>query len=181
MMKKLFAGSGKTYTMCGDGNGIIPKTIDTLFEHFEMQKQLGWNFEMNIACVKLSDGKWYDLNGAEISAIERFENATTKSITSGFDVPKFLESVLNESIERSHLIVQLKVSGQANQDQIRSVINLIDTGDFENVTAMVNAIVDCSDEGIAKLVSPKECHSLATSTEMAEKSANALSALSFFN
>lgn len=59
-------GSGKTYTMEGNVNspekkGVIPRSIDEIFDKIEETNKLGWNFEVYVQYIEIYNETIQDL------------------------------------------------------------------------------------------------------------------------
>lgn len=147
-------GSGKTYTMEGDDHdkrGIIPRSIEQIFEFKSTLESLGWTFQVDASCVEIYNDQVRDLlmNGNNIisqtnNKIEKFTVFEVKYVE---DLQKIVETaatkrsvaetMCNEKSSRSHCIFQLKITGKnAKTKQERTgALNLIDLAGSERVSS----------------------------------------------
>ena len=151
-------GSGKTYTMDGYGDqiGIIPRTIDFLFDCFEQYKTLGWEYEIKVSCLEIYNEVLFDLlsNDAKeleikmVSAKSRLEifvsNLTEVTVSNGNNLHKLMHmaknnrataaTVGNERSSRSHAVTRIQLNGYHADKNEQSVgtINLIDLAGSES-------------------------------------------------
>ena len=147
-------GSGKTYTMegeDGDKRGIIPRSIEQIFEFKSTLESMGWLFSIEASCVEIYNDQVRDLlmnsNNNIISQnnnrIEKFAVFNVKSVD---DLNPILETaaqkravaetLCNEKSSRSHCIFQLKITGKNTQtgQERHGALNLIDLAGSERVS-----------------------------------------------
>ncbi|GAB0088250.1 Kinesin-like protein [Sergentomyia squamirostris] len=151
-------GSGKTYTMDG-GNGqlgVIPRTVNLLFNSVKKYKHIGWEYEIKATFLEIYNEVLYDLLDPAITDLEiRMVSATSKSevyvsnITEKtvhsidelhywIDVAKSNRAtactVGNERSSRSHAVIQLKLHGihKGKEERCLGTINLVDLAGSES-------------------------------------------------
>lgn len=151
-------GSGKTFTMDGTGvmPGIIPRTIDLLFDCFRRNKRLGWEFKLHASALEIYNETLYDLLSNEANDLEiRMVSAKTPNevyvarlsevpVDNPDDLHKLMQlakenratasTVGNERSSRSHAVTQLRLFGEhsAKNEITVSTINLIDLAGSES-------------------------------------------------
>eukprot|EP01059_Diplonema_ambulator_P004674 TRINITY_DN14382_c0_g1_i2.p1 TRINITY_DN14382_c0_g1~~TRINITY_DN14382_c0_g1_i2.p1 ORF type:complete len:676 (+),score=258.26 TRINITY_DN14382_c0_g1_i2:53-2080(+) len=150
-------GSGKTFTMEGaPGNeGLIPRTVQLLFERSTEMEGMGWKMEMKGRYVEIYNDKLRDLLDTEDKKIEihhskdgdetHLTNCSLVKVTDSESVRMLLDTAkskrtvaatkMNEHSSRSHSVFTLKITGtNAGTGQIMgSEINLIDLAGSERV------------------------------------------------
>lgn len=155
---KFRIGSGKTFTMDGtrDMPGIIPRTIDLLFDCFRQNKRLGWEFKLRASALEIYNEVLFDLLSNEANDLDiRMVSAKTPTeifVSNLTDVPvdnkddlhKLMQlakenratasTVGNERSSRSHSVTQLRLFGEhlAKNEFTVSTINLIDLAGSES-------------------------------------------------
>lgn len=152
----LFSGSGKTFTIDGeeDENGILPRSVEYLLNHFQMQTIFGWKFTLNIACAQVSNEKIYDMIRKTDDV--QIGNLAKIAISAADDFKKCFNQLRCENEQRekmnnipSHYMMQLCLTGShdGQDDNITSTIVFIDLAGYENndvslkaVTNVVNAL-----------------------------------------
>lgn len=65
-------GSGKTYTMDGTDEhlGVIPRTVDLLFESVKGYKRMGWQYEIRATFLEIYNEVLYDLLNPDANDLE---------------------------------------------------------------------------------------------------------------
>eukprot|EP01064_Diplonema_japonicum_P013469 TRINITY_DN2101_c0_g2_i1.p1 TRINITY_DN2101_c0_g2~~TRINITY_DN2101_c0_g2_i1.p1 ORF type:complete len:698 (+),score=179.99 TRINITY_DN2101_c0_g2_i1:60-2153(+) len=152
-------GSGKTYTMEGsEGDaGLIPRTVQQLFERSKEMTQQGWDMSMKGRYVEIYNDKLKDLlgDGTDDKKIEihhsktgddtHLTNCSLVPVTDAHSVRQVLETAksrrtvaatkMNELSSRSHSVFTLKITGknEGTGQLMSSEINLIDLAGSERV------------------------------------------------
>ena len=54
-------GGGKTYTMEGDRDGVIPRAVDLIFREVDELREKGWHFSIKMSCLEVYNEIIYDL------------------------------------------------------------------------------------------------------------------------
>lgn len=152
------SGSGKTFTMDGTdvAQGIIPRTIDLLFDCFKQNKRLGWEYSLRASALEIYNETLFDLLSNEAKDLDiRMVSAKTPTeifVSNLTDVPvdnkedlhrlmQFAKmnratasTVGNERSSRSHAVTQLRLFGQhaTKNEMTVSTINLIDLAGSES-------------------------------------------------
>lgn len=151
-------GSGKTYTMDGvsDNLGIIPRTVDLLFESVTNYKRLGWDYQMKATFLEIYNETLYDLLNPRNTDLEiRMANARCKTdvyvsnlteeiVTSGGHLKDLMNlarsnrataaTVGNERSSRSHAVTRIQLIGTHDLKGESSIgtINLVDLAGSES-------------------------------------------------
>lgn len=150
-------GSGKTYTMDGvpTNVGVIPRTVDLLFESVKNYKQIGWEYEIKVTFLEIYNEVLYDLLSNEQKDMEirmsknnksdiYVTNITEEHVSSAnrlrhlMDVAKMnratAATVGNDRSSRSHAVTKIELIGThavKNEVSIGS-INLVDLAGSES-------------------------------------------------
>ncbi|CAI0437083.1 unnamed protein product [Linum tenue] len=138
-------GSGKTYTMMGkpgqpELKGLIPRTLEQIFQTRESLKLQGWKYEMQVSMLEIynetirdllstnrdsfregtPNGKQYaikhDLNGnTTVSDLTVVDVRSSREVSYLLDRASHSRSVgktqMNEQSSRSHFVFTLRISG----------------------------------------------------------------------
>ncbi|KAH8310369.1 hypothetical protein KR044_001000 [Drosophila immigrans] len=151
-------GSGKTYTMDGvSGNvGVIPRTVDLLFDSIKNYRHLGWEYELKATFLEIYNEVLYDLLSNEQKEMEirmvknsvkndiYVSNITEETVRD----PDHLRELMhlakmnrataatagNERSSRSHAVTKLELIGRHAEKQETCVgsINLVDLAGSES-------------------------------------------------
>lgn len=157
-----FTGSGKTYTMDGltaaeeSALGIIPRTIDLLFDCFKQNENLGWTYQLKASFLEIYNEVLFDLLSNDVKEMEiKMVSAKTPTeiyVSNLTEVNVECEEELhelmrlakmnrataatagNERSSRSHAVTQLKLTGfHSEKNEIsHGTINLIDLAGSES-------------------------------------------------
>lgn len=155
-------GSGKTFTMDGVAEGvsgqlgIIPRTIDLLFECFANNKSLGWEYTIKASFLEIynevlfdllsNDAKDMDIKMANPkNAMEIYvSNLTEVDVHNAEDLHELMKmakrnratasTVGNERSSRSHAVTRIQLIGTHTEKNEVSIgtINLIDLAGSES-------------------------------------------------
>ncbi|XP_017463263.1 PREDICTED: protein claret segregational-like, partial [Rhagoletis zephyria] len=150
-------GSGKTYTMDGvpTNVGVIPRTVDLLFDSIKNYKRLGWVYEIRVTFLEIYNEVLYDLLSNEQKDMEirmakhnkndiYVSNITQETVTSAsrlrdlMDVAKMNRATAatagNERSSRSHAVTKIELIGYHAEKNETSVgtINLVDLAGSES-------------------------------------------------
>ncbi|XP_055851841.1 protein claret segregational [Episyrphus balteatus] len=150
-------GSGKTYTMDGipSNVGVIPRTVDLLFESVKNYKNLGWEYEIKVTFLEIYNEVLYDLLSNEQKDMEirmsknnksdiYVTNITEETVNSAsrlrqlMDVAKMnratAATVGNDRSSRSHAVTKIELIGSHAEKNEISVgsINLVDLAGSES-------------------------------------------------
>lgn len=136
--------------------GIIPRTIDLLYDCFKQNEKLGWKYELKASFLEIYNEVLFDLLSNDIKEMEiRMVSAKTPTeiyVSNLTEVPVACEDELhelmrlakmnrataatagNERSSRSHAVTQLKLTGfHADKNEIsHGTINLIDLAGSES-------------------------------------------------
>ncbi|KAL9649728.1 hypothetical protein ABK040_009543 [Willaertia magna] len=164
-------GSGKTYTMFGpskeemqqlenvmkeEAAGMIPRSIDQVFETAEKLKEQGWKFTMVASFLEIYNEGIRDLLDASNKDGSKYEIKHDNGLTTvtgltyvPVDGPRKVQELLrsasksravaatkcNERSSRSHSVFSLQITGKnENTDQVSTgVLNLIDLAGSERL------------------------------------------------
>lgn len=136
--------------------GIIPRTIDLLFDCFQQNKKFGWEFSLRASALEIYNETLFDLlsNDAKdldirmVSARTPTEifvsNLTDVTVQNKEELHKLMQlakmnrataaTVGNERSSRSHSVTQLRLFGEhaSKHEMTVSTINLIDLAGSES-------------------------------------------------
>ncbi|XP_062565180.1 protein claret segregational [Armigeres subalbatus] len=106
-------GSGKTYTMDGltDNVGVIPRTVDLIFNAVEDYKRLGWEYEIRVNFLEIYNEILYDLLDSSGTTKEleiRMANAKNKT-----DV--YVSNIIEETVQTKNHLRQLMAVAKSNR------------------------------------------------------------------
>lgn len=143
-------GSGKTYTMEGDKNnpGVIPRSIEKIFNVKTYLERLGWKFTISLCYFEIYLDQIKDLlsksnKEKEYFSVKNLKDITTIIVNSIDEINPYLEfasnkrtkakTMCNEVSSRSHSICQLKIQGfnSENNQSRDGALNLIDLAGSE--------------------------------------------------
>ncbi|XP_055638893.1 protein claret segregational [Toxorhynchites rutilus septentrionalis] len=153
-------GSGKTYTMDGvaENIGVIPRTVDLIFNSIDDYKRLGWNYEIRVTFLEIYNEILYDLLDSSGTTKEleiRMANAKNKTevyvsniieetveskdqLRLLMDIAKSNRATAatagNERSSRSHAVTKIQLIGTHQEKSEISVgsINLVDLAGSES-------------------------------------------------
>ncbi|EDW81188.1 uncharacterized protein Dwil_GK11161 [Drosophila willistoni] len=150
-------GSGKTFTMDGvaDNVGVIPRTVDLLFDSINSYKNMGWEYEIRATFLEIYNEVLYDLlsNEAKDMEIRMAKNNKNDIYVSNITEecvmdPNHLRQLMatakmnratastigNERSSRSHAVTKLQLIGRhaARQEISIGSINLVDLAGSES-------------------------------------------------
>lgn len=136
--------------------GIIPRTIDLLFDCFQQNKRLGWKYTLNASALEIYNETLFDLLSNEAKDLEirmvsaktptdiYVSNLTDVVVQNKDELHELMQlakanrataaTVGNERSSRSHSVTQLRLYGEhATKNEITvSTINLIDLAGSES-------------------------------------------------
>lgn len=162
-------GSGKTHTMMGtpgsyDDKGLIPRSLEQIFEAREKLKEQGWKYEMQVSMLEIYNETIRDLLSSNKSsstdsgnkqqyAIKHDSNGNTSvadltivDVRSSKEVAFLLnraaqsrsvgKTQMNEQSSRSHFVFTLRISGvnETMEQHVQGVLNLIDLAGSERLS-----------------------------------------------
>ncbi|XP_037956143.1 protein claret segregational-like [Teleopsis dalmanni] len=150
-------GSGKTYTMDGvqSNPGVIPRTVDLLFESIKNYKRLGWKYEIKVTFLEIYNEVLYDLLSNEQKEMEirmatnnkydiYVSNITEETVTTASRLRELMNlakmnratasTVGNERSSRSHAVTKIELTGihEDNNEMSVGTINLVDLAGSES-------------------------------------------------
>lgn len=150
-------GSGKTYTMDGipTNPGVIPRTVDLLFDSIKNYRNLGWEYEIKVTFLEIYNEVLYDLLSNEEKDMEirmvknskndiYVSNITEQTVENAEHLRQLMHiakmnrataaTVGNERSSRSHAVTKLELIGTHSERQERSIgsINLVDLAGSES-------------------------------------------------
>ncbi|XP_055679371.1 protein claret segregational [Lutzomyia longipalpis] len=151
-------GSGKTFTMEGtEGQlGVIPRTVDLLFDSVKNYKRIGWEYEIRATFLEIYNEVLYDLLNPEANDLEirmvsassktdvYVSNITEKIVENGQQLRALMDAakrnratactVGNERSSRSHAITRLQLIGvhEGKQEKCVGTVNLVDLAGSES-------------------------------------------------
>lgn len=151
-------GSGKTFTMDGveDNPGVIPRTVDLIFQAVRDYRRLGWEYEIKAQFLEIYNEVLYDLLSNEdkkldicmVSPTNKTEvyvsNCTEAAVECADDLRELIHiaktnrmtacTVGNERSSRSHAVTKITLIGRhdGKQEICTGNINLIDLAGSES-------------------------------------------------
>ncbi|XP_034661910.1 protein claret segregational isoform X1 [Drosophila subobscura] len=150
-------GSGKTYTMDGVPSelGVIPRTVDLLFDSIKGYRNLGWEYEIKATFLEIYNEVLYDLLSNEQKDMEirmaknnkndiYVSNITEETVADPHHLRQLMlmarqnrataSTAGNERSSRSHAVTKLQLIGRHAEKQEVSVgsINLVDLAGSES-------------------------------------------------
>lgn len=151
-------GSGKTFTMDGvpSNLGIIPRTVDLLFDSIKNYKRLGWEYEIKVTFLEIYNEILYDLLSDEqrdleirmVSAKDKtnvyVSNITESSVPDAGTLKELMNiarqnrvtaaTVGNERSSRSHAVTKIELIGyhSGKHEKCLGSINLVDLAGSES-------------------------------------------------
>lgn len=151
-------GSGKTFTMDGVDSsiGIIPRTVDLLFETVRSYKSLGWDYKINVTFLEIYNEQLFDLLSNESKEMEirmvsaknpteiYVSNITEIMVESADHLRQLMavaksnrataSTVGNERSSRSHAVTRMQLIGShsTKQEICVGTINLVDLAGSES-------------------------------------------------
>ena len=132
-------GSGKTYTMFGDSDGLVPSVVQDVFARLSSPHQLSCSmleiYKENLIDLFSQDD--LDLKIKDVNNTCHVQNLTVHPIASkeetmaliskGNHLKKMRETHLNESSSRSHIVFTLYLDKADQQGRpIKAKFNLVD-------------------------------------------------------
>lgn len=162
-------GSGKTHTMMGtpgsyDDKGLIPRSLEQIFEARQKLKDQGWKYEMQVSMLEIYNETIRDLLSSNKScatdsgnkqqyAIKHDSNGNTHvsdltivDVRSSKEVAFLLnraaqsrsvgKTQMNEQSSRSHFVFTLRISGvnETMEQHVQGILNLIDLAGSERLS-----------------------------------------------
>ncbi|XP_076890246.1 kinesin-like protein KIN-14N [Bidens hawaiensis] len=162
-------GSGKTHTMMGtprsyDDKGLIPRSLEQIFEARQKLKDQGWKYEMQVSMLEIYNETIRDLlspnkpcgtesGNKQQYAIKHDSNGNTHvsdltivDVRSSKEVSFLLnragqsrsvgKTQMNEQSSRSHFVFTLRISGvnESMEQRVHGVLNLIDLAGSERLS-----------------------------------------------
>uniref|UniRef100_A0A182JKR6 Kinesin-like protein n=1 Tax=Anopheles atroparvus TaxID=41427 RepID=A0A182JKR6_ANOAO len=106
-------GSGKTYTMDGvpDDLGVIPRTVDLIFNAINDYKRFGWEYEIHVNFLEIYNEILYDLldtSGTTKDLEIRMANAKNKTEV-------YVSNIIEEKVESTGRLHQLMAIAKMNR------------------------------------------------------------------
>ncbi|XP_076895679.1 kinesin-like protein KIN-14N [Bidens hawaiensis] len=159
-------GSGKTHTMMGapgngDDKGLIPRSLEQIFESRQTLQNQGWKYEMQVSMLEIYNetirdllirpgstearSKQYaikhDANGnTHVSDLNVVDVRSSREVTFLLNRAAQSRSVgmtqMNEQSSRSHFVFTMRITGvnESTEQQVHGVLNLIDLAGSERLS-----------------------------------------------
>ncbi|KAF7284477.1 hypothetical protein GWI33_022071 [Rhynchophorus ferrugineus] len=157
-------GSGKTFTMQGgeelDQRGMVPRTIDLIFEAIKKFNNCGWNYTIQASFLEIYNENIRDLlniNNTQKLEIYHNEgkgstvtNLTIQPIESAVELKQYMSLAhrnrataatnFNEHSSRSHAVTKIYIEGTLEDQNIilKGTINLVDLAGSESAKVTIN-------------------------------------------
>uniref|UniRef100_A0A1A9VDP2 Kinesin-like protein n=1 Tax=Glossina austeni TaxID=7395 RepID=A0A1A9VDP2_GLOAU len=150
-------GSGKTFTMDGTtaNLGVIPRTVDLLFDSIKAYRNLGWQYEIKVQFLEIYNEVLYDLLDNEPKEMEirmtknnkndiYVSNITQETVDNADRLRELMKvarmnratatTVGNERSSRSHAVTKIELIGSHTEKHETSIgsINLVDLAGSES-------------------------------------------------
>lgn len=152
-------GGGKTYTMDGpqvenpalEARGVIPRTVDLIFQEVSELRQKGWNFSVNCTLLEVYNEGIYDILAPRSAASQRPPTSTDQFISKKVENASAVHRLLakaarerhvaatacNERSSRSHAVFQLSIDGrkrvEGGEQSVSGLLSLVDLAGSERV------------------------------------------------
>lgn len=154
-------GSGKTYTMEGDESGkkvgIIPRTIQKIFEETHSLSEKGWKYKLEASFLEIYNeeirdllatekGLKYDIKKVDTKTSDIYvTNLKIENVTNGENIATLLKRAqknrsvaatnCNERSSRSHSVFMLKITGENSitSESCIGTLNLVDLAGSERL------------------------------------------------
>lgn len=153
-------GSGKTWTMSHPEDGMIPLSINKIFNDINALKSKGWNYSVEGQCLEIYNETIIDLLSPSTSLNKKLEikhddvnqlttvtNLTSSKLETKEQARQLLHRAMqnrstastksNERSSRSHSIFMLKFEGinQISSEKSSGTLNLIDLAGSERLSS----------------------------------------------
>lgn len=151
-------GSGKTFTMDGNNEhiGIIPRTVDLIYQSIDNYERLGWQYELRVTFLEIYNEVLYDLLSDEIKDLEirmlsaksqteiYVSNITEVTVSTADKLRELMEiaklnrataaTISNERSSRSHAVTRIQLIGtnKERNETCIGTINLVDLAGSES-------------------------------------------------
>lgn len=152
-------GGGKTYTMDGpqvenpapEARGVIPRTVDLIFQEVSELRQKGWNFSVNCTVLEVYNEGIYDILAPRSAASQRTTTSTDQFISKKVENASAVHRLLakaarerhvaatacNDRSSRSHAVFQLSIDGrkrvEGGEQCVSGLLSLVDLAGSERV------------------------------------------------
>eukprot|EP00930_Biecheleria_cincta_P002656 TRINITY_DN103658_c0_g1_i1.p1 TRINITY_DN103658_c0_g1~~TRINITY_DN103658_c0_g1_i1.p1 ORF type:complete len:593 (-),score=115.83 TRINITY_DN103658_c0_g1_i1:106-1884(-) len=152
-------GGGKTYTMDGpqvenaapETRGVIPRTVDLIFQEVSELSHKGWNFSVNCTLLEVYNEGVYDILAPRSAANQRPPTSTdqfvSKQVENASAVHRLLAkaarerhvaaTACNDRSSRSHAVFQLSIDGrraaEGGEQRVSGLLSLVDLAGSERV------------------------------------------------
>lgn len=146
-------GSGKTFTMSHAENGMIPLSVQKIFQNVQFLEKHGWKYTITGQFIEIYNETIVDLldpNTTRTREIKHDGNNTTVTNTKVVEIKseqhahKLLTvaeksrstgfTSANERSSRSHSIFTLRIMGEKDGERREGTVNLIDLAGSERLT-----------------------------------------------
>jgi kinesin family protein 5 len=162
------SGTGKTYTLYGsnindpDLKGITPRTIDTIFDYIDEEKNSNSKFEIKFSFLEIYKENLYDLLNPDLDfnsnsgrtklkiKEDSIKGIYVQNLTEEYisDLDEFFEilteaekyrvvseTILNKNSSRSHALIKLEITQKLpNGTEKKGILNLVDLAGSEKVS-----------------------------------------------
>ena len=154
-------GSGKTHTMIGNSDqpGMIPRSLEQIFQSGEKMKEQGWDYTISVSMMEIYNEEYKDLlskkklpagkqhtvkhdqkgkttmtymTDVKVTSMEKVESLLAKAMS----LRSVAATQCNEHSSRSHFVFRLNIDG-ANQSlgqNVNGVLNLVDLAGSERLS-----------------------------------------------
>lgn len=150
-------GSGKTYTMSNEADGMIPLSIEKIFDDINELRSYGWEHEIDANFIEIYNENIFDLFAPtslpvkheikhdDMSQTTTVSNLRTKRMHNAKEALEMLRSAnkrrataatdANERSSRSHSVFTIKIKGnnQKSGELKAGLLNLVDLAGSERI------------------------------------------------
>lgn len=153
-------GSGKTYTMMNNSDGVIPMTLDHIFDWTRLLKERGWNYSFEAQFVEIYNEQIVDLlrtfnpdpgpkkyeirhdtksRRTSITNVTSIKLETRAMVNTILKTANRMKSIAatnaNERSSRSHSVFTIKIHGtnSTTGETCDGILNLVDLAGSERI------------------------------------------------
>lgn len=149
-------GLGKTYTMSHGSDGMIPLSIQRIFQHMDEISPQGWQYKISGQVLEIyndniidllvkNDTAKHDIKHDDVNGVTTVTNLTTMPIALEAEARKLIQlsnrhrlvglTKMNERSLRSHLVFMLHLDGENSKtgERLRGTLNLVDLAGSERL------------------------------------------------
>lgn len=149
-------GLGKTYTMSHGSDGMIPLSLERIFQHIDEISPQGWQYKISGQVLEIyndnivdllvkNDTAKHDIKHDDVLGVTTVTNLTTMPIALVAEARQLIQlsnrhrlvglTKMNERSLRSHLVFMLHLEGEniKTGERLRGTLNLVDLAGSERL------------------------------------------------